>query len=418
MKKLTLFLLSLVFVLNLSYGQTPQVIDTILPFDDIHWGNMNCSAIQYSNDSIAAYGSDYRIGVNLFYKDFFNFQNEGEAYFEISYNSGGQWQAEQVRINGSKAPAMQSNYTSNTHYYIRIKFNQDHSEDYVIASGNYDDAGGNVVETHTYNLSDKAWNILSSSNFHVKLWDNYAGTNSSITVWQVMLKNVIPVDNSPNIVSQEIFNFEDGNMPASLVPTETDWSVDTTQGYNSNASLHAEAPVGEERSVYMDLPENTVSIEFDVKYQSETHKPAYFSADSLAYAYFDHSSTGCWKHYKWQFNDHQPHRVYWKIAGTAYDQLPGKLWIDNIHLTYDNYSGINSENYTQNPIVYPNPAKHILHFTKPVQAYEIYDTTGKLIQKGRHNRQSIYLKIKQKGMYLIKAYDRNQRIEVSKFLIE
>ena len=416
MKNITLFL-SIVFLLNMSYGQTPQVIDTILPFNDVHWANMNCSAIHYSNDSIAAYGSDYRIGVNLFYKDFFNFQNEGEAYFEISYDNGGGWQAEQVRINGSKAPAMQSNYTSNTHYFIRIKFNQNHSEDYVIASGNYDDAGGNVVETHTYNLSDKAWNILSSSNFHVILWDNYGGTNSSITVWHVMLKNVIPVDNSPNVVSQETFDFENGNIPASLVPLETDWSIDMTQGYNSNASLHAEAPVGEERSVYMDVPENTLSIEFDVKYQSETHKPAVFSIDTLAGTHFDHSSIGCWKHYKWQFNDHQPHRVYWKIAGTAYDQLPGKLWIDNIHLTYDDYSGINSENYSQNPIVYPNPARKKIYFGQNIKTYEIYDLTGKLMQKGQNDQSGIYLKMLQKGIYLIKTHDHKQKIYVSKLIV-
>ena len=416
MKKLLFFMMSSVFVLNFSYSQTPQVLDTILPFDDIHWANMNCNTLLFSNDSIAAYGSDYRIGANLYYKDFFNFQNEGEAYFQISFNNQGQWQAEQVRINGSKAPALSSGYSQNARYFIHIKFNPDHSEDYVIASGNYDDAGGNVVETYTYNLSDKAWRLLASTNFNYRFWDNYAGTSAFITLWEVRLKNVVPVDNSPNIVSQETFDFEDGNLPVSVIPVETDWAVDTTQGFNSNASLHVAAPVGESRSVYMDLPENTVSISFEVKYQSETHKSAYFSVDSLAFIAFDHSSIGCWKPYKWQFNDHQPHRVFWKINGGSYDQLPGKFWLDNIKITYDDYSGIKDEIHNK-LIIYPNPSNTIVKFNIQVNQYEIYNLESVLIKKGKITNRHISVNDLPKGLYWLKSYDPKGTSYISKLLI-
>ena len=416
MKKIIFFVWSMVFAINFSYSQTVQVLDTILPFDDIHWANMNCSALLFSSDSIAAYGSDYRIGANLYYKDFFNFQNEGEAYFQISFNNQGQWQAEQVRINGSKSPALSSGYSSNTPYFIHVKFNSDHSEDYVIATDNYDDAGGNIIETHTYNLSDKAWRLLASANFNYRFWDNYAGTSAYITLWEVRLKNVTPVDNSPNIISQETFDFEDGNIPVSIVPVETDWTVDMTEGYNSNASLHIEAPVTESRSVYMDLPENTVSITFDVKYQSETHKSAFFSVDSLASFDFDHSSIGCWKHYKWQFNDHQSHRVFWRVQGSNYDQLPGKLWIDNITVTYDNYSGIENAIHTES-IIYPNPSNSIVYFNIKVNQYEIYNLEGELIKKGKITNHYISVNDLPKGLYWLKSYDRKGSFYFSKLLI-
>ena len=411
---LKFIVIALFFLSFRLFGQS-QTVDTILPLDVNHWLNMDCGQLTQIGDTLRVYGSEYRIGGNIHYKDFFNFQNEGEAYFKWYFINGSGPIAKMVRINGIPSPQLLRNFLPGVWYYVHIKINADHTADFNIATGNYHDQGGNTVQQEHYILNDNKWNMLKSTNVALRIWDNYGGTNSYLDVTEVRLKNVIPVP-PQTPVSTQLLEFEDGQIPALIHPVETDWTIDSNTGFNSSHSLYVEAPPVESRSVYIDLPAGILSVSFDVMYKADTHKPAYVVIDSTAYANFDKSQTDCWKHYKWVFNDNLPHRIYWKIQGNSYGNNNGQLWLDNIELKYDH--NVNVPDRKKEISVYPNPVTGYI-FIRPTHPtlVQLIDNNGKvLLKKLFKTPQAINISSFAPGIYLLKYKDSSGMPKVYKII--
>jgi hypothetical protein len=402
--QLSIFMMIALFNWNFIISGQSQVIDTILPLDTNHWANMDCGQLTQMNDTLRIFAYDYRIGLDVYYNDFFNFQNNGEAYFKFKFNSENDWLATLARIDGISTQQLTGNYQEDTWYYIHIKINSsDFSADFTSATGNYDDAGGNVIENYHYNIGQTDWNLIASTKLNLKLWDNYGGDLCYMDIGEVRLKNVIPVNLDATIVNDQTYDFEDGLIPSVLVTSDNDWQVDTTTGYNSSNALYVNCPPNESRNISMDLPANTVKVEFDVLFKSNTHKPAWVFFDSnKTNISFEKSATGCWKHVEWQYNFHEPHHIGWNIGAT---QVPGvsnaELWIDNIKISYDNYTEINSEN-SHKQYIYPNPANDYILIDSEINTYIIRDLTGKNIQFGKPSgNEPVDISQLSQGIYLI-----------------
>ncbi len=391
MKKNILFqIFMMIALLNWNlyiYGQS-QVIDTILPLDTSRWINMDCGQLTQMNDTLRVYAYDYRIGLDVYYDQFFNFQNDGEAYFKFKFNSEGYWLATLARINGLPSPQLTNNYQQNTWYYVHIKVNSsDSSVDFSTATGNYDDAGGTIIESYNYSIDASEWEIIASTNVNLKLWDNYGGDLCYMDIAEVRLKNVIPVDLNNTIVNHQLYDFENGIIPGILVTSDSDWQIDTTNGYNSSNALYVNCPRDESRIITMDLPANAIKVEFDVLFKSNTHKQAWVTFDvNRANISFEKSATGCWKHVEWQYNFHTPHQVQWKVAATQVSGVSGaELWIDNIKISYDDYTNIINNEPDYN-FVYPNPARNFIKVNNQFDKYIIRDFSGKIIKSGKNKR--------------------------------
>jgi len=400
---LSLLLITFLYPVKIIAQQT---IDSILPIQTAFWQNLDCGNVVQNSDTIRFYGSDYRIGGNLRFKGFFNFQNNAEVYikwrFHSSYHEG-----IRVDIIGSRSYSYlsPSDISQDQWYYTHIIFDQaNRHATMIVSTQNYDDQGGQIYNQWDNDLSDKQWRILSSSTVYLLFWDNYAGQNAYMDISEAKLVNVIPVHNDSEIVSENLYDFESGGIPNIIQPIENDWQIDTATGYNSNQSLFVEAPQGETRSAYMDL-NNLVKVEFDVFTTSNTHKPIYFAMDSIGIALFNNANNGCWKHFVWRFNDNNPHRLYWRINGSSYDDTSGKLWIDNLKISYKQPNKVIDTTPTDF-ILYPNPNKGIVHIKQNYNrnlTFAVYDLSERIMVPERIlTHQTIDLRFLKSGTYLIK----------------
>ncbi len=389
-------------------------IDTILPMETQYWLNTNCGNFVQNADTLHVEGGGYRIGGNMYSQSFFNFRNDGEAYFKWRAEGQGQWEAATACINAVPSNVLTgSNLHADTWYYSHIKINSiDSTFIAKVCTGNYDDQGGTVVMDRNGSLSDR-WDVLKSTNVYLKFWDNYGGAGNYMDLAEAKLRNVIPVDNDNLILpNEEVYDFEDGQIPANIQFIGAGWQVDSTMGANSNASLHVTAPVHEERAAYMDL-NDVVKVSFDVKYYAENHKHFYFCTDSITGTYFAALSPGCWRHYEWRFNDDQLHRIYWKIQGSQYDQSTGELWIDNIRISHRTHTSDIESGEQENFSIYPNPVKNILHLkTDKYLYYRIMDIDGKILYKSFVNKNAqIDLSSLPKGIYFVAIRDdKNEQV--------
>lgn len=353
MKRILQFWFLLGFIL-ITYSQ--QTIDTILPLQEQYWKNPQCGQVISTNDTLKIFGADYRIGANVHFNGFFNFQQNSEVYIKWKFIPNG-WSGfsmgPSVFAPGGVTADIPNNQWLYTHFVIDAATRSFTGN---ICTGNYDDMGGTVQHQYSYTIDDNRWEKLISSDVVLAFYDNYGGTSTEMQIAEVKLKHVYPVDYSGIIDGQILYDFEDNQIPANFnfSAYASNWQVIDTDGVNSTHSLYAEIPQHEESTLYIDV-EHAVKVSFDVKYESETHKYMRFQVDTVQAGMFDAYQNTCWKHFEWQFENQGPHRLMWKVFGTSYDQLSGKIWLDNIQID------TTSVQYTAIPD---------LHFENALTAYD------------------------------------------------
>ena len=366
MKSKKLFIIGL-FSLLFYNIDAQQVIDTILPVGNATlWTNNQCGLLETQQDTLVVYGADSRIGANVQFKGFFDFTQNGEAYFKWKYDGQG-WSAWGFGMPGAEyghTPSTLSISSSNW-YYSHIKINaSDSTYVYNVSSGNYDDQGGTTMfQTTSRNIKEKAWELLKSSTVLFRFNDNYGGTNTKMSIAEIKLHQVVPVQTPTT--TDVTYNFENGQIPANFILNGNTWNIQQGTGNNTTQVLYGDIPIHEEASVVLNL-QSVSKIGFDIKYQSETHKYMRFWIDSIGVAIFDAHNNTCWKHFEYVMNDHNSHQFTWKVRGTQYDQLPGEIWIDNITITYD-------PNAQRQYTLIPDP-----NFEAALSAYDDIPNDGKV----------------------------------------
>ncbi len=75
----------------------------------------------------------------------------------------------------------------NTWYFTRISISADRTARAVTSTGNYDDQGGTVFYSFSFDVSEEDWSRLSCAGISATFVDNYGGTQSSVTIGEARI---------------------------------------------------------------------------------------------------------------------------------------------------------------------------------------------------------------------------------------
>lgn len=103
-------------------------------------------------------------------------------------------------------------------------------------------------------------------------------------------------------------------------------------------------------------------------------------------------------------------------------QVDDAAWSETNWTNVDDWSSFNEDCQYMSTIeqefttfkVYPNPTKNILNFSETLKEINIYDLSGKLIQKGNGNQ--INVSNLSKGTYLLKGITNSGKTINQKFI--
>ena len=128
-------------------------------------------------------------------KEKFNFQNGGDLYVSLAADGGGKYMWFGASMEGLSYIPLSTDHSwsgsfviaDNLRLFLHLKLNSDKTYSWTVCSGDYDDNGGTVLTSVNKTLSDTEYEQLESSSVKIWLGDNYAGTDASMTVYEVKI---------------------------------------------------------------------------------------------------------------------------------------------------------------------------------------------------------------------------------------
>jgi len=128
-------------------------------------------------------------------KERFNFQNGGDLYISFVADGGGQYMWFGTTLEGVPYIPLSTDHSwsgsfvvaNKLRLFLHLKINSNKTYSWTVCSGNYDDNGGTVLTKLDNTLSDSEYEKLSDTFVKIWLGDNYAGTDASMTVYEVKI---------------------------------------------------------------------------------------------------------------------------------------------------------------------------------------------------------------------------------------
>ncbi len=302
-----------------------------------NWTQGQCAKIEESPEGLILYPSYLNATTEIMSDTLYDFRNT-ESFVKWKPHAGNAYSVFQIGIQSPYvivAGSFSTNHSwrdsivisEDIWYYTRYVVNGDGTYTAITSTGDYDVNGGSIIHTNSDTMTSNEAEFIDSANFLFDIYDNYSAS-AFLTIGEVKT-TAKPVSISGS--SSTNYNFEDETSVPSEFTQSGTWTIDTTKGYNSSSSIHSDS--SEMADISLDVT-NAVSVSFKIQIDGNAYNetPAmYFGINDVPLIALNKSFDveNCWTELTFPIPNQDKSTLIWSIYRA------GKIWIDDIKITYD-----------------------------------------------------------------------------------